>query len=135
MKYNIEIEVRAHGVQLIKLTEEEKEQLLKEKELDNVYCDWVNKCEYNFELEGRYLTPGVDRYFLTITDEDDEIVFESEDVEDIEDKEVLIIIYGKDVTKEEVDEAVSYIRQTYKGMEVGLIDGGQDIYSFILSIE
>ena len=29
MKYNIEIEVRAHGVQLIKLTEEEKEQLLK----------------------------------------------------------------------------------------------------------
>ena len=56
-------------------------------------------------------------------------------VEDIEDKEVLIIIYGKDVTKEEVDEAVSYIRQTYKGMEVGLIDGGQDIYSFILSIE
>ena len=47
-----------------------------------MYGDWVNKCEYNFELEGRYFTPDVDRYYLTITDEDGENVFGSEGVED-----------------------------------------------------
>ena len=108
MKYNIEIEVRAHGVQLIKLTEEEKEQLLKENDLDNVYGDWVNKCEYNFELEGRYLTPDVDRYYLTITDEDGENVFESEDVEDIEDK-----------TYNEEGEEIQVEGWTFEGVEDG----------------
>ena len=56
-------------------------------------------------------------------------------VDDIEDKEVVTIIYGKDVTDNEKEEVVSYLKATYKGMEIGEIDGGQDIYSFILAIE
>ena len=56
-------------------------------------------------------------------------------VDDIEDKEVVTIIYGKDVTENEKAEVVSYLKATYNGMEIEKIDGGQDIYSFILAIE
>ena len=52
MKYFIEFGVRALGVQLIELTEEEKNVLLEEENLNDVYYDWVEKCDYNFELEG-----------------------------------------------------------------------------------
>ena len=61
MKYFIEFGVRALGVQLIELTEEEKNVLLEEENLNDVYYDWVEKCDYNFELEGYYLTPTSDR--------------------------------------------------------------------------
>ena len=69
MKYFIEFGVRALGVQLIELTEEEKNVLLEEENLNDVYYDWVEKCDYNFELEGYYLTPTSDRYTLIIRDE------------------------------------------------------------------
>ena len=86
MKYFIEFGVRALGVQLIELTEEEKNVLLEEENLNDVYYDWVEKCDYNFELEGYYLTPTSDRYTLIIRDENNNIVYESEDVEELEDK-------------------------------------------------
>ena len=56
-------------------------------------------------------------------------------VEDIEDKEVVTVIYGKDVTENEKEELVEYLDATYPHIEVGELDGQQDIYSFILAIE
>lgn len=86
MKYFIELGVSAKGVQLIELTEEEKNELLTENDLNNVYYDWVDKCGNNFALENYYLTPYVDRYTLTIRDENDNVVYKSENVGDLEDK-------------------------------------------------
>ncbi len=56
-------------------------------------------------------------------------------VEDFEDKEVITIIYGKDVSEEEKQELLSYLNETYADKEFGEVDGNQDIYSFIISIE
>ena len=56
-------------------------------------------------------------------------------IPDIDDKEVVTLIYGKDVTIEEKEEIVSYLNSTYRYMEVGEIDGLQDVYSFIIAIE
>ena len=56
-------------------------------------------------------------------------------VENMEDKEVVTIIYGKDVTESEKDEVLSFIHQTYPLIEIGEVEGMQEIYSFILSIE
>ena len=56
-------------------------------------------------------------------------------IPNIDDKEVVTLIYGKDVTDEEKQEIVSYLNQTYRYMEVGEIDGLQDVYSFIVAIE
>jgi hypothetical protein len=86
MKYFIELGVRSNGVQLIKLTEDEKNELLNEDDLDDIYYDWVEKIDYDFELENYYLTPESDRYTLTIRDENDNIVYESDDVQDLEDR-------------------------------------------------
>ena len=57
------------------------------------------------------------------------------DLTDAKDKEIITIIYGKDVTEDELNEVVEYINENYDNLEVETIDGGQDVYSFILSIE
>ena len=56
-------------------------------------------------------------------------------VEDINYKEVVTLIYGKDVTDEEKTAVVAFINETYPDIEVGEVDGMQDVYSFIISIE
>ena len=56
-------------------------------------------------------------------------------VEDIEDKEVITLIYGKDVTDEEKTQVIEFLSTSFPSIEVGEIDGLQDIYSFIISIE
>ena len=55
-------------------------------------------------------------------------------VEDLEEKEVVTLIYGEDVTEEELEEVISYLEETYDWMEVGAICGGQKVYSFIVAI-
>ena len=57
------------------------------------------------------------------------------DVTDIEEKEIVTIIYGKDVDEEELALLVEYIESTYSNVEVDTINGGQNVYSYILSIE
>ena len=56
-------------------------------------------------------------------------------VDGVDYKEVVTLIYGLDVTEEEKQEVISYLNQTYPYMEIGEVEGKQDIYSFIISIE
>ena len=85
MKYKIELGVRGDGVQLLELTEDDKNQLLN-KPLDDIYFDWVQKKDWNFSLECQYLTSNIDRYGLTIRDENNNIVYNSESFYDLVDK-------------------------------------------------
>jgi DAK2 domain fusion protein YloV len=50
-------------------------------------------------------------------------------------KEIVTIIYGADVAKDELDEITSYIEENYSNLEIDTIEGKQDVYSYILSIE
>ena len=50
-------------------------------------------------------------------------------------KEVLTVFYGKDVTKDEVEEIENYTHSEYSNLECEFIKGDQDIYSFIMIIE
>lgn len=52
-----------------------------------------------------------------------------------EDKEIITVFYGSDVTDDEVDEVVSHINKTAPDIEVEIIAGKQDIYSFIIAVE
>ncbi|PTY79835.1 hypothetical protein B5V89_04560 [Heyndrickxia sporothermodurans] len=52
-----------------------------------------------------------------------------------EDDEIVTLIYGKDVSTNDVDEVVSYINQNYEDIEVEIHNGEQPLYSFIFSIE
>ncbi len=51
-----------------------------------------------------------------------------------ENSEIITIMYGKDVTKEEIDNLLAYIEDEF-GIEVDVINGGQEIYSYIISVE
>lgn len=52
-----------------------------------------------------------------------------------EESEITTIFYGLDSSLEEVEELVSYIKEVSPDIEVELIDGKQDIYSYILAVE
>ena len=54
---------------------------------------------------------------------------------DLEEKEVVTILYGSDVTEEEIAEVLEYLESTYDWMEVAPIYGGQKVYSYIIAVE
>lgn len=54
---------------------------------------------------------------------------------DLSNREIITIIYGADVTEEEVTEIRSYLEENYAELEVDTINGKQEVYSYILAIE
>ena len=56
-------------------------------------------------------------------------------IEDLEEKEVVTIIYGEDVTEEQLSELVACLEETFDWMEIGAIFGGQKVYSYIIAVE
>ncbi|MDZ4195850.1 MAG: hypothetical protein U1C51_01220, partial [Candidatus Izemoplasmatales bacterium] len=48
--------------------------------------------------------------------------------------EIVTIMYGKDVDNDEIEEVKEVLESGYS-VEVETIDGGQDIYSYIISVE
>lgn len=49
--------------------------------------------------------------------------------------DVCIVICGKDATAEEAEMIEKYVKSNYRGKEVYIIDGGQDVYDYIIIIE
>ena len=54
---------------------------------------------------------------------------------DFEDRQICIIVRGKDSYEDEAEEIADHVRAAHRDCEVYVIDGGQDIYSYILIIE
>lgn len=52
-----------------------------------------------------------------------------------DEKDALTIIYGKDVNIKEVNTLKKFIEKNYDNLEVDVIDGGQDVYSYITVLE
>ncbi|MEH6905014.1 DAK2 domain-containing protein [Neobacillus drentensis] len=52
-----------------------------------------------------------------------------------DDSEILTIIYGEDVSEEEVSQLTQFVEENYRDVEVEIHNGGQPLYSFIFSIE
>ncbi len=52
-----------------------------------------------------------------------------------EDREIVTIFFGKDASQEEVDAVVAYVKEINEDIDVDLIEGNQDIYSFIIAVE
>ena len=52
-----------------------------------------------------------------------------------EESEIATIFFGKDATEDEVDEIVAFLNKLNPDIEIELIDGKQEIYSFIIAVE
>ncbi len=69
---------------------------------------------------GEELTPTTLDLIARMLDEDDELV---------------TILYGKEITRDEAEEFAAAVEKTYPDVEVELKYGGQPIYYYILAIE
>ena len=56
-------------------------------------------------------------------------------VNDIDEKQVLVLIYGENVKVEEATELVDRLNEEFPFLEVGALPGGQAIYDYYFSIE
>lgn len=56
-------------------------------------------------------------------------------VPDIENKEVLTIIYGKDASEDEKRKNLEFVKNKFPQLEIGAIDGGQEVYKYLLAVE
>ncbi len=52
-----------------------------------------------------------------------------------DEKSIIIVFYGKNVQKEEIDLLQSFLENEYPLVDIGFIDGKQDIYDYIISLE
>lgn len=55
-------------------------------------------------------------------------------IEGIDEKEVLFIIYGQMVNKEEIEEILEAINTNFPTLEVGIISGKQDVYDLLIGL-
>lgn len=56
-------------------------------------------------------------------------------IKDIKDKQVVTIIYGKDVTEDEKVKNMEVLRNKFPYLEFGAIDGGQSVYKYLIAVE
>ena len=52
-----------------------------------------------------------------------------------EDREIVTFFYGKDVDTDELDQVVAYVKKLNPDIDVDLIEGKQDVYSYIIAVE
>jgi len=48
--------------------------------------------------------------------------------------EIMTIMYGKDVDEDEINQITAFVEEKYD-LEVDVIEGGQDVYAYIISVE
>lgn len=58
-----------------------------------------------------------------------------ESVEDLEEREVMTIICGMDARMEEVMQIKAYMNTHYPYTEIGVVEGQQDVYSYLFALE
>lgn len=50
-------------------------------------------------------------------------------------KEIITVIYGEGVPQKELNDVIKHIEKNYSDLEVEVIEGNQEVYSYILAIE
>ncbi len=56
-------------------------------------------------------------------------------VEDIEDKELLTVFVGKNVSSQEKQRLIDELEENYPDLTLTVFDGGQNVYNFLISVE
>ena len=108
--------------------------------MDGVDTIWISKAIRDANVdgiscrEGDYLALYGQTIVATDSDSLEAVKKVLEQTPDIEDKYVLLVFKGKEVTDEECDELTEFIEDTYDWLDVGIIDGGQEVYDFVIGI-
>ena len=86
----------------------------------------INGGDYMAILDGKIIKTSLNR---------DDLVLEAlKLVPEIDEKAIISIFTGKNISDEEIEELNNKINEDYDYIETGIIDGKQDIYDFIIGI-
>ena len=108
--------------------------------MDGVVTAAVSKCVRDTEMNGFALTSGqyigfIGKEILAAADARRDAVCMLVDHLDFADREICILVRGVDSDPAEAEDICAYIRKVKPSCEVYAIDGGQDVYSYILILE
>ncbi len=66
---------------------------------------------------------------------DETVMMTLEKIQDIDDKQVVTLLRGKNVSEQQSEELAQKIEEKYPLIDVGIIYGGQDIYDYYIAVE
>ena len=85
--------------------------------------------------EGDYIGLDRGRVYSDSQDRLEAVKVLLEKLPEIKEKEVLTVFYGKAVEQKALDDFASMLQDSFPWLEYGFIDGGQEVYDFILAVE
>lgn len=108
--------------------------------MEGVLTVEISHCVRDANIDGVELHTGeyigfVGKRLLAASDSRLETACRSVDGIGLGSRDVLIVIYGKGTPAAEAEELEAYVASTYPGKEIYLIEGGQDVYDYILVAE
>ena len=108
--------------------------------MDGVITAEISHCVRNASIDGTELHAGeyigfVGKNLLSVNKERLDTVCETIDKIGLASYDVCIVFCGKDATDEEAEKIDAYVKSHYRGKEVYIINGGQDVYDYIIIVE
>ncbi len=109
--------------------------------LENVVTGYVTTATRTVNMDGVQVIKdhyiGLNRqHILTCTDDKVAAALELIRIENQrQEREVVIVFVGANVTQEQAQSLEQTLRQTYPMMDIGFVNGKQDVYDFIISLE
>ena len=108
--------------------------------MDGVITAEISHCVRDATIDGMEIHTGdyigfVGKEMLSVNESRLVTVCESIDVLNFSRYDFCILICGKDATDEEAEKIEAYVNSHYRGKEIYIINGGQDVYDYILIIE
>ena len=108
--------------------------------MDGVITAEISHCVRDATIDGKEIHTGdyigfVGKEMLSVNESRLVTVCESIDALNFSRYDFCILICGKDATDEEAQRIEAYIKARYKNKELYIINGGQDVYDYIMIIE
>ena len=108
--------------------------------MEDVVTAEISHCVRDAEMDGVKMQRGdyigfVGKHLLGVSADRYGAVIETVDKAGLKEHDICILIRGKDADEAEAERIAEYISREYRGKELYLINGGQDVYDYILIIE
>ena len=108
--------------------------------MDGVITAEISHCVRDATIDGKEIHTGdyigfVGKEMLAVNESRLVTVCESIDALNFSKYDFCILICGKDATDEEAQRIEAYIKARYKNKELYIINGGQDVYDYIMIVE
>ena len=108
--------------------------------MDGVITAEISHCVRDATMDGKEIHTGdyigfVGKEMLSVNESRLVTVCESIDALNFSRYDFCILICGKDATDEEAEKIEAYVNSHYRGKEIYIINGGQDVYDYIMIVE